>query len=419
MKGFSQPFSSDELKDIFAGFSPLETEAIPLSKGLSRVLADNGMAAGEYLPPFARAAMDGFAVRAKDTFDCLESKPVQLEIAGEIMMGSPGTAYRLRPGQTVKIWTGGELPGESDGVVMVEQTRMLDNSVVEIFRPVKVWENIIRAGEDFAPETIIFSGNKAGKEKKMLRSQDLGVLAGLGKTELRVHKRVKVGIISSGDELILPTSPIEPGKTRDINSTALNALVLEAGAMPKCYGVIKDNPERLLTACEQILEENDMLIISGGSSAGKRDFTRQVFKKIKGCELLTHNPDIKKRKQTLLAIRGNQAVCGLPGHAVSTMIIFYLFIRPLIRKLSGLPTESGLTQTVAMTSQPIPSTVGKKEFVQVSISWHEDRELPVATPVYGKSGLLRPLIQSDGLLVIDKDVQGLAANVIARILLFP
>lgn len=421
MKGSAQPFGSDKIQDIFTRFSPLETEIIPLSKGLGRVLAGGNMRAGEQLPPFARSTMDGFAVRAEDTFACSEHEPVSLEVTGEIMADSPGAVYALSPGQAMRIWTGGELPEKSDGVVMIENTRMGGNGTVEIFCPLTSGENIIRAGEDLAPETIIFSSNKAekGEEGKKLRPQDLGILSGLGKTELKVHKQVKVGIVSSGDELIQPGSPIEPGKTRDINTITLSALVQETGAVPTCYGIVADNPERLLNICEQVLEENDMLLISGGSSFGKKDFTRQVFENIKNCELLKYGTGVRKGKSTLLAIRDNQALLGLPGHTASSMLIFYLFVRPLIRKLSGLPTDTGLAKISAVTSQPIASTIGREEFIRVSISWHKGMELPVATPVYGKSGLLKPLIQTDGLLVIKKDVERLATNTIVAVLLFP
>jgi molybdopterin molybdotransferase len=425
LKGFSWPFfGSKQLQNILSRFSPLETEAIPLSAGLGRVLADSDMPAGENLPAFARSTMDGFAVRTEDTLNCTESEPILLNIIGETITGSPGTAYTLNSNQAVKIWTGGKLPAKSDGVVMVERTRMLDDTTVEIFRPLVTGENIVRAGEDFTPGTIIFPANKTGERKRNLRPIDLGVLAGLGKTELKVHRRVKVGIISTGDELVPPDQhSIESGKIRDINATTLSGLIQEAGAVPTSYAIVKDNPEQILDTCEQVLQERDILIISGGSSDGKRDFTRQVFENIKGCQLLHGGKNGGKRKPTLLAIKGKQAILGLPGHPASIVIIFYLFVRPLIRKLSGLPPNIGLPEIAATISQPISSTPGQKEFIRVSISWDKDKggnkKIPVATPVYGKSALLRPLMRVDGLLVIDRETDKLESNAIAKVILFP
>ncbi len=415
-------YKSDELQMLFARFSPLETEMIPLAEGLGRVLADDSIRAGEQLPPFSRASMDGFAVRAEDTFSCSTSEPVGLKVIGEIMMGSPGTVYSLQPGQAVKIWTGGELPEQGNGVVMIEQTRLTD-AQVQIFRPISPGENIIGAGDDFKPESIVFPKNQAGNKKKerknILRPLDLGVMAGLGKTELRVHKRVRVGIISSGNELVPPESSLEPGKIRDINGITMSALAQEAGAIPTGYGIIKDDPEQMLRACEQALAENDLLLVTGGSSAGKRDFTRRVFANIKGCEVLKDDAVIRQGKSTLLAIRGNQAVVGLPGHTAPAILIFYLFIRPLIRKLSGLSADPGLTKIAAITGQPVFSRIDREEAIRVSLNWHGNKKIPVATPVYGKSALLRPLMETDALLVINKDIKELAVNTVVKVFLFP
>ncbi len=414
MKGFFQLISSTEFLDLFSSFSSLESETVKLSDGLARVIYRPYMEADEQVPPFSRSTMDGFAVRARDTFGCSETEPALLEIVGEIKMGHPGTDYSLEPSQTVRIWTGGELPTGGDGVVMVEYSRLLSENQVEIFRPVAPGENVIRAGEDFNFGDKVFT---AGKKK--LRPQDLGILAALGKSEIEVHKKVRVGIISTGDELVSPAQPLSPGKIRDINSTTLAALVQEAGAIPTCYGIIEDNLGRMLAVCEDALKENDVLLLSGGSSVGKKDFTYQVLQHIEGSELLAHGVSIRPGKPTLLAKRGNQAIFGLPGHVASAMVVFYLFVRPLLNKLSGLEAETGLLETVATVSQPIPSVIGREEYLRVKLGRDKGAELPVATPVYGKSGLLRPLIEADGLLVIDRDVEGLASGSMARVLLFP
>lgn len=413
MKGFFQLISSAEFYRLFSHFSALPGEDIPAVEGLGRVVVENSLTADEPLPPFCRSTMDGFAVRARDTFGCSESEPALLAIIGEIAMGRPGTTFTLGPGQAVHIWTGGELPHGGDGVVMVEYTHLMDRKTVEVFRPVAPGENVIRAGEDFKQGANILQG------KRMLRPQDLGVLAGLGKTRLNVHRRPRVGIISTGDELVAPDQPLEPGKIRDINSTTLTALVTEAGGIPTCYGIIEDSLKKMLAVCEEALTKNDMLLLSGGSSVGRRDFTLQVLEGLNGSELLAHGVAIRPGKPTLLAARGNKAVFGLPGHVTSAMVVFYLFVRPLLRLFSGLAPTHGLTEIQVTCSEQIPSVIGREEYVRVSLQKAHRDLLPVATPVYGKSGLLHPLVAAHGLLIIGRDVEGLDKNARAKVLLFP
>jgi len=413
MKGFFQLISSSEFLDLLSRFRPLAGTTLPLAQCLGRVPVNHDLHAPEDLPPFSRSTMDGFAVRARDTFGCSESEPALLDIIGEIAMGASGREYALKPGQAVHIWTGGELPVKGDAVVMVEYTHLLDKRTVEIFRPVAPGENVIRAGEDFA------GGDPIMPVRRMLRPQDLGVLAGLGITELKVYKRPRVGIISTGDELVLPDQPLAGGKIRDINSTTLAALVTEAGGLPTCYGIVGDNLERMLSACEQALTKNDVLLLSGGSSVGRRDFTLQVLEKIKGSELLAHGVAIRPGKPTLLARRGNQAIFGLPGHVASAMVVFYLFVRPLLRLFVGLPASHGLREITARCAEQIPSAIGREEYVRVSLHGQPGQSLPLATPVYGKSGLLRPLVQADGLLVIGRDVEGQDKGSEAQVLCFP
>ena len=413
MKGFFQLISSEDFRSFFSRFSPLAAETLAVENALGRVPVSEHLTAGEQLPPFSRSTMDGFAVRARDTFGCSESEPALLEIVGEIAMGSAGTEFSLQPGQAVHIWTGGELPVKGDGVVMVEYTHMMDTHTVEIFRPVAPGENVIRAGEDFEIDSKILA------KKRPLRPQDLGVLSGLGKTKISVHKRPRVGILSTGDELIQPDQPLAPGKIRDINSTTLAALATEAGGIPKCYGIIEDNLEEMLSTCEAALQENDILLLSGGSSVGRRDFTLQVLEGISGSELLAHGVAIRPGKPTLLAAKDNQALFGLPGHVASAMVVFYLFVRPLIRQFSGLGPTMGLQQIMAKTGEQIPSTIGREEYVRVSLETEKENQPPTATPIYGKSGLLNPLARADGLLIIGRDVEGLDKDEAAQVLLFP
>lgn len=412
MKGFFKLISSVEFTGLFEQFQPLEQETIPLQDGLGRVLGRD-ISSQENLPPFSRSTMDGYAVRAKDTFGCSESEPALLTVIGEVAMGSSGQQFSLRPGQAVRIWTGGELPQKGDSVVMVEYTRQLDDDTVEIYRPVAPSQNTIRAGEDFAQGAgVLELGRK-------LRPADLGVLAGLGNRKIPVFRKPRVAIISTGDELVAPDQVPGPGQIRDINSSTLAALVAEAGGIPIPLGIVGDELEKMQQTCTDALKQADTVLLSGGSSVGRRDFTLQVLENIPGTQLLAHGVAIRPGKPTILAHLDNKALFGLPGHAASAMVVFYLFVRPLLRKYQGLPCTLGLQAIQAITDQQIPSTIGREEYVRVQLTPQSDGAPPLATPVYGKSGLLKPLVRADGLLTIGRDVEGLDRGATATTLLFP
>lgn len=413
MKGFFQLISSSEFISLFEQFHPLQEESLQVSDALGRTLARD-ITAPEPLPPFSRSTMDGYAVNAKSTFGCSDSEPALLKIAGEISMGQSGRNLSLENGQAAAIWTGGELPQKSDAVVMVEFTHQLDSDTIEIFRPVAPGENIIRRGEDFSQGAFVLTkGHK-------LRPQDLGVLAGLGISQIPVFRRPVVAIISTGDELVEPGEPLAPGKIRDINSTTLAALVQESGGIAVPLGIVHDDFDKMFTVCRKALDlPADVVLLSGGSSVGRRDFTLRVIEEIEGTELLAHGVSIRPGKPTILARKDNIALYGLPGHVGSAIVVFYLFVRPLLQKLAGGGTSSGMRRLEAVTAEQIPSVIGREDFIRVSIEWNGDGSAPTAKPIYGKSGLLNPLIKADGLLVIDRDTEGLDQGEKAEVMLFP
>jgi len=412
MKGFFQLISSVEFIELFERFHPLNTETIPLADCASRILAED-VTAPEQLPPFSRSTMDGFAVRARDTFGCSESEPALLNIVGEIAMGTSGRDIALRPGQTSRIWTGGELAAKSDAVVMVEYSHLLDEHTVEIFRPVAPGENVIRAGEDTEQGQMVLARGRR------LRPQDVGVLAGLGITSVTVYRRPLVAILSTGDELVSPDQQPGPGQIRDINSTTLAALVEESGGIANRIGIINDDFDTMFTACRDALSKADMVLLSGGSSVGQRDFTLQVLEHLQNSEVLAHGVAIRPGKPTILARTGNKALFGLPGHVASAMVVYYLFVLPLLHRFGGMTADQGLLPIPAITGEQIPSAIGREEYVRVELVRPADGSPPVALPIYGRSGLLTPLVKADGLLVIDRDSEGLDKGAAAKVLLFP
>ena len=412
MNDFFKLISPADFVALFADFLPLASETVSLSTARGRTLAQE-LICHEALPPFSRSTMDGFAVRAADTFGCSESETALLTVTGEIAMGASGQSLALRPGQAARIWTGGELPLKADAVVMVEYTQPFDKDTVAVFRPVAPGENLIRAGEDYAPGSAILSKGAS------LRPQELGVLAGLGITSLPVYRQPRVAILSTGDELVAPEQTPPPGKIRDINSTTLAALVEEAGGIPLAYGICDDDFNRMLATCSEALHEADILLLSGGSSVGQRDFTQRVFAALPDSQMLVHGVSIRPGKPTIFARQGNKALFGLPGHVASALVVFYCFVRPLLRHYSGLGATLGLTTIKAITAQQIPSVIGREDYVRVHLTTQEGGLPSLASPVYGKSGLLNPLVRADGLLPIGRDIEGLDRGAPASVLLFP
>ena len=412
MNDFFKLISPSDFVALFTDFAPLGSETVPLTAARGRILAEE-LVSNEALPPFSRSTMDGYAVRATDTFGCSESETALLTVIGEIAMGASGQPLSLRPGQAARIWTGGELPQKADAVVMVEYTQPFDEETVAIFRPVAPGENIIRAGEDYTSGTVVLDRGSR------LRPQDLGVLSGLGITSVPVYRRPRVAILSTGDELVPAEQTPPPGKIRDINSTTLAALVEETGGIALLHGICGDDFDRMLAVCKQALDDADILLLSGGSSVGQRDFTQRVFAAMPDSQMLVHGVSVRPGKPTILARQGNKALFGLPGHVASALVVFHCFVRPLLRQYSGLGATLGLRTVEAITAQQIPSVIGREDYVRVRLTPQDNGEPPLATPVYGKSGLLNPLVRADGLLPIGRDVEGLDRGVTTPVLLFP
>jgi molybdopterin molybdotransferase len=414
MEGFFHLRSAAEFRTLLEGFTPVQEEHSGLDQALHRILARD-IPSLEDLPPFSRSTMDGYAVRARDTFGASETEPALLQISGEVSMGKDLEEFDLRPGRTVRIWTGGELPPGTDAAVMEEYTSPLGTGSIEVIRAVAPGENVIRRGEDIRQGDVIL---QAGTR---LRPQELGLLAGLGITSVPIHRRPRVAILSTGDELVFPAERPGPGQIRDVNTTTLSALVRSCWAEPIPMGIVRDTFEELRTACLQALERSaDLLLVSGGSSVGKRDFTIAVFESLPEAEILAHGVAIRPGKPTILARTGQSALFGLPGHVTSAMVVFHLFVRVLIARLSGArdPETAGMTTRQVRLTCNVPSAIGREEYLRVRMLPSTDG-IPLAEPIFGRSGLITPLVQADGLLRIHRDTEGLDAGETAEVMLFP
>ena len=413
MKPFFKLKSRKELQDIIKEFSPLESVNTDIAEALNHALASD-IKSPEDLPPFTRSTMDGFAVRAADTFGASETQPALFEVAGEVRMGCAPDSISLKPGQAARIWTGGELPRGSDAVVMVEYTEAIDASTIEVSRAVSPQENTVLKGEDVKKDSVVLARGRR------LRPQELGLLAGLGISGVPVYRQPVVAVISTGDELVPADSPPQRGKIRDINSTSLCALVKIAGGIPVHTGIVNDSRQGLTRACLEALDlPADVVLVSGGSSVGQRDYTIEAFKAVENSSIMAHGVSVRPGKPTILAKAGKKALVGLPGHVASALVVFCLFIYPLLKRFQGfsLPEDLYLPEITARITRNYPSQPGREEYLRVSLKG--DTQLPDAEPIFGKSGLIYPMVRADGLLVIPRDSEGLYAGDRARVMLLP
>ena len=401
-----------EVLAIAGQIKPLGTQTIPIEHACGRVLCGD-IRAGEPVPHFERATMDGYAVRSRDTFGASESLPALLDVSGEVFMGEPATV-RVEPGKAVAIPTGGMLPEGADAVVMVEYTSGLDDRTIEVSRPVAPGENVLKRGEEIA------AGEELFHKGRRLLPQDIGVLAALGIGEAGVYRRPRVAVMSSGDEIVpAQTRDVAPGKIRDVNTFTLACRIARTGALVTRLGVAADRLDTLVSACRDALSDHDVLVLSGGSSVGARDFTIRVLEGLPGAELLVHGAAIRPGKPTILARAGEKLFWGLPGQPVSAMIVCQAFVLPFLAALEGEiggeRPEPGAVK--AVLSRQIPSVHGRTDYVPVLLS--EKTSGPwTAEPVFGRSAMISVLARAHGYIVIPEHAEGLDRGAEVEVHLF-
>ena len=402
--------TSEEVLEILKGFSHVGMETIPISEALNRILSSE-IVCEEDMPGFSRSSMDGYAVRAKDTFGASDSLPAFLELAGEVIMGREPEGS-VASGKAMRISTGGMIPDGADAVVMLEYCHAVDEKTIEVSRTVTPLENVIGKGDDFRKGAVIF------KKGTVLRPQDIGLLAGLGMQNISVYKKPKVGIISTGDEVIPIDQKPGPGQVRDINSYTLSAFCLQAGAVPVNMGLCKDNFEEMRGKSAKVLEDCDTVWISGGSSVGSRDMTVKVLESFEGMELMVHGIAISPGKPTIIARIGSKAVFGLPGHVASAMVVAEIFLNPFLARLSGKVRTSGdVRQSLqAELERNVESASGRDDYIRVKLRKRDGKVY--AEPVFGKSGLISTLVEADGLVKIDRNTEGLYKGQAVSVMLF-
>jgi molybdopterin molybdotransferase len=375
-------------------------EEIEAADAAGRVTAED-VAAPHPLPSFARSTVDGYAVRAADTYGASESLPAYLKVVGEVPMGA-APAFAIARGTCALIHTGGMLPEGADGVVMVEQTQSVKADEVEILKAAASAENVLKVGEDVAEgEVVIPAGKRLG-------AADVGGLMALGITRVRVSRRVRVGILSSGDEVVAPEAALKPGQVRDVNAYTLSALVEEKGGEAVRLGIVEDSAEALYQAAKPALDACDMLVITAGSSASARDLTAEVIRRLGEPGVLVHGVNVRPGKPTILAVCGGKPVIGLPGNPVSALVIAGLFVTPVLERLAGLRMRTPAAAVRARLTLNLPSQAGREDWIAVRLV--AEGEGYQAEPVFGKSNLIFTLARADGLVRIEPDATGLSAG---------
>ncbi len=374
--------------------STSQIQVLPISSCLGRVLAQN-IVAQEYVPDFNRSTVDGYAVKARDTFGCSDSLPAMLTLSGEVKMGIHAD-FEIKDGCCAYIPTGGELPQGADAVVMIEYTESYGDGTVGIAKSVAPGANIIFRGDDVSPDKEILS---AGRK---LRAEDIGALAALGIAEVKVYKKPRVAVISTGDELIHHTEKPSLGQIRDVNTPMLCALVDSFGAEAVPCGIIRDEEALLFDAVKSACDKFDLILISGGSSVGTKDATSRVIEKLG--TLLFHGLAMKPGKPTILGKVGNKPVIGLPGHPAAAFFVTDIFVKELINVM--LSTENENVFVNAKLCEAVSANHGRAQYTAVKLK-KENSEL-YALPIRSKSGLISSLAGADGYFCISRDSEGCA-----------
>jgi molybdopterin molybdotransferase len=387
--------------------SSIGAETCATVDALGRYLAED-VVANDPLPPFSRSTVDGYAVRAADTYGATPGLPAYLEVVGEVRMGE-GTSLHLKTGQAALIHTGGMIPEHADAVVMLEDTQQARSRQIEVLKAAASGENILQRGEDVqAGAQVVQAGTR-------IRAQEIGGLMALGLAEVSVKQKPRVAIISTGDELVAPGQPVGPGQVRDVNSYALGALVDRMGGRISRRRLLGDDRRALEEELREAHAADDIIVVTAGSSVSERDLTANAIQELGEPGVLVHGVHIKPGKPTILAAAGIKPVLGLPGNPVSAFVVAGYFLPPLMRRMLGVTTQGRTPSIPARLAVNIASETGREDFVPVRIRQEADEW--VAEPVYGRSNLIFTLVRADGVIRIPPSATGLEKDARVTVML--
>lgn len=369
-------------------------EEISLIYAGGRILGEDIYAPYD-VPAFNRSTVDGYAVLSKDSFGVSESLPVFLEVIGSVEMGKQAN-QSIKGGQAIYVPTGGMIPPGSDGMIMIEHVESLDEETIAIYRPVAPGENMIFQGEDMKKDAMMI------EKGRRLRAQDIGALAAMGISQASVFQKPKVAIISTGDEIVPPDQEMQSGQIRDINTYGLGALIEELGGEVTKRFLVKDDYNSLRENLQSAIPDNDIVLLSGGSSVGLKDMTAKVIDSLGNPGTFVQGVAVKPGKPTIIGKIQNTAIFGLPGHPVSAMMVCRIFVGYLMKKM--LYTKVEEVQREGICLENIHSAPGKETYQMVELQ--EGDEEAFVKPIYGKSGAISTLTRADGFIKIETNQEG-------------
>jgi len=392
-EGFGRLMSYTEALDVLLAKTETfrRSERVELSDALMRVLAEDVRSPID-VPHFVRAAMDGYAVRAEDTYGASYENPVRLRCIGSLTPGEVPDK-EVSKGHCVRISTGAVLPDGADAVVMVEDTETEGETVV-CYRALAPQTNIIPAGSDFKKGSVVVKG------KTLLLPRHLGALAATGCFEVDVLLRPKIAVISTGPEIVGPGESLGVGKVYNINTVTLSSALRQFGCEPLDFGIVEDDKAALEDALEEALKDADAVLISGGSSLGEGDVVPEILQNLG--ELLFHGIAVKPGKPTSAALVDGKLVLGLPGYPTSALSNFYILVLPVIEKMLGVRFER--RNLPARMGRKVVSAMGRFEFLPVKV---EDEK---AYPLKRGSSAISSLSEADGFVEIEENVEVLPAD---------
>ncbi len=375
-------------------------EETPLLEAYNRVLGENVVSALD-IPPFNRSTVDGYAVKAEDTFGAEENQPAKLTTLGIVSVGEQPRIH-VGKGEAAEIVTGAPIPDGADAVVMVEDTDRQD-AELHVFRAVTRDENVMKKGTDIKKgETVLEAG-------QVLGASEIGVLAALGLTKVKVFKIPVVAVLSTGGEVTEPGEELPAGKIYDINAYSLSTAVRESGGKPVYLGVVPDDKAKLRKALKRALGSADMVMTSGGVSVGPKDFTPQIVNSLGEPGVIVSGIAVKPGKPTTVALVGEKPVFSLPGHPTSALLLFHLFARPVIQLMAGRPATEVKT-VKALAAKRMFSAKGRRTFVMVKLKRDKSNGLLVEPVETGASGAITTLVKADGFVEVPANYQFIDAG---------
>jgi molybdenum cofactor synthesis domain-containing protein len=400
---FRRLFTFEEAKRVIQQnfeAKPLGAEEIPLLEAYNRVLAEDVVAPLD-IPPFTRSTVDGYAVKAEDTFGADENKPVKLRLCGTVNVGET-PKMKVERGTAAEIMTGAPIPEGADAVVMAENTEQKNNEVY-VYAAVAKDENVMKAGADIKKGEIIV------KQGQLLGAREIGAIAAVGKSKIKVYKVPRVAVLSTGAEVTEPGKPLIAGKIYDINAYSISAAVMESGGKPVCLGVFPDDPDEIEKALKKALASADIVVTSGGVSVGPKDVIPKMLNLLGKPGVIVCGIATKPGKPTTVAVVDGKPIFALPGHPTSALLIFYLLVRPIIECMAGRKTAEPFTVKAFASTRMFPAR-GRRTFVMVKLKKDVPKKL-IAEPVpVGLSGAITTLLRADGYVEIPENQQFIEAD---------